>query len=226
MLKLLYQTNTVRNITGKIVTRNAWQYAGEMLMNSEEEIVCRECGRTGHKKFAMCSGCEDYFCYNGGCNWISKKKGLFICENCSPEESHAKFIIDPPGRSLRIERLEEKISIGESETLATEILKSRGYVEKYRLDKIKYGKNCGLYFLRGSEAKISKIGVWSGLHETDRGIGIYSPEEDVIKVYGENFTAESSGKYNTFYHYKDFNLIFKLAKTGEARKVVTEIILI
>ncbi|MEQ8170724.1 MAG: hypothetical protein ABRQ38_17690 [Candidatus Eremiobacterota bacterium] len=195
-------------------------------MNLEEEIICRECGRKCPEKFAMCSGCEDYFCYKDGCNWISKKKGLFICENCSPEESHAKFIIDPSLRNLRIERQEEIIAIGDYEARAIEILKSRGYVEKYRLDKIKYGKNCGLYFLSDSEAKISGIGVWSGLHETDRGIGIYSPEEDVIKVYGENFTAESSGKYTTFYHYKDFNLIFKLAKTGEARKVVTEIILI
>ncbi|MEQ8222851.1 MAG: hypothetical protein ABRQ37_11150 [Candidatus Eremiobacterota bacterium] len=195
-------------------------------MNSEEEIVCRECGRTGHKKFAMCSGCEDYFCYKDGCNWISKKKGLFICENCSPEESHAKFIIDPSLRNLRIERLEEIIAIGDNETHASDILKSRGYIEKYRLDKIKYGKNCGLYFLRDSGAKISRIGIWSGLHETDRGIGIYSPLEDVINTYGENFTTESSGKYITFYHYKDSNLIFKLTKTGETRQVVTEIILI
>lgn len=197
-------------------------------MNSEEEIVCKECGRRGHKKFAMCSSCEDYFCYRHGCMWMSKKKGLFICETCSPEKSHAKFIIDPFTGSLRIERLEEIIAIGDKESQATDILKSRGYIERYRLALenkrlIKYGKDCGIYF--DSEAEISRIGVWSGLHETAQGIGLYSPKEDIIKIYGENFAIEPSGKYITFYHYKDINLVLKLTKVAENRHVVTEIIL-
>ncbi|HPZ07204.1 MAG TPA: hypothetical protein PL110_03765 [Candidatus Eremiobacteraeota bacterium] len=189
-----------------------------------EEIICKECGKK-EKHIALCSGCEDYFCYKSGCNWITKKKGLFICETCYPVESHSKFIMAPP--ALRIERLEKIILIGEELEKALNLLKNEGYTEKYRLEEekiIKYGKNCGIYLLFSNENRISAIGIWHGCHETDKGIGLGSSKEEMIKVYGNNFTSQSEGIAITCYNYS--NLRFKLIRVGQEREVITEIIII
>jgi hypothetical protein len=193
---------------------------------------CKECGKEGNEKqIYMCSGCEELFCYNTGCDWLTHKKGLYICEACSPSESYAKFIIDSHNKKLRIERLEKSIEIGINYNQAIAILESEGFKPKYKIETgekriIKYGHDCGLYFIFDNNGLIINTGIWSGLHETDKGIGIGSPREDILKTYGENFSILSSGKYNETYYYEKDNLSFILAKTGNKREVVTGIILL
>lgn len=195
-------------------------------------MKCKECGKEGSKKdIHICSGCEDPFCYNSGCKWITRKKGLYICETCSPEERYAKFIIDGQNKKLRIERLEKFIEIGSPCSQAVTVLKSEGFEIKYKIDTdekkiIKYGHNCGLYFIFDNNNVIVNVGIWSGLHETDKGIGIGSSREELLKTYGEDYSILSSKKYNEVYYYEKYNLSFVLTKTGINREVVTGMILL
>jgi len=191
-------------------------------------MKCSECGKKieEEQRMKMCSGCEDFFCYNTGCMWLTERDGLYICEECLPEETCAAFIIKPSEKRIVVNET-KSLSPGQSVREAIEILKEEGYIHKYQIDRgekslIKFGKDCGLYFLSDSEGiKVNGIGIWSGAHKTDEGIAIYSSKEEVREVYGEAFEFEELDDYNSKCVYK--NITFFSTRVGPKREIVMEI---
>ena len=198
--------------------------------NMKEILECDECERKASKgEIGFCAGCENIYCVKGGCEWMRDEDGLFICEACYPEKCRAGFFVDDAGRRLKVEPLEKYIFPGQDLDDAVKILRSAGYEEKYRLEGnkkiVKYGKDCGLYLLFNEEGRVTRIGMWEGLHKTKRGIALYASKEEVIEVYGDNFGVEEISGYISYYSFPDDNVIFMFTRVGMKRIVVTEIIL-
>ena len=193
-----------------------------------DKLECKECGREGIKKgvdIEFCCDCEDFFCYNTGCNWLNSRDGLYICEECLPEETEAEFEIDCSLKKIKIN--EEKFLFpGQVFSKSADILNKEGFKEKYILDRgdekiIKYGKDCGLGF-EVRENKIKTINIWSGSHRTTKGISIYSSKEEVKENYGNDFKAEVIDDYNSTYEYP--NIKFFFTRVGPKREIVMKIL--
>lgn len=202
-------------------------------MEKTKEIYkCDECGKSGkwEEEIGLCSGCENVYCLNGGCNWLREEDNFSVCEACYPEQCRAKFIIESSLERVKLEPMEKYIYTGQNINDAVSVLEKEGYTPKYRLDNdgkriIKYPKGCGIYLLFGDEYRVKGIGIWDGLHRTDNNIGLFATEEDVVAAYGDGFTVEKISGYISYYHYSEHNLKFMLTRVGKDRVVVTEIIL-
>lgn len=77
--------------------------------------------------------------------------------------------------------MEKYVSLGQNIDEAVEALEKGGYEPKYRLDNdekriVKYGKDCGIYLLFDEGYRVSRIGIWDGLHRSDKNIGL-------LKIY-------------------------------------------
>lgn len=202
-------------------------------MKDKKQIYeCDECGRKGkwEEEVELCSGCENIYCINGGCGWNREEDSLFICEACYPVDCKAKFIVENSQERIKLDPSEKYVFIGQDIDEAVEVLEKEGYVPKYRIDDkdrkiVKYGKDCGIYFLFDDNGKVNSIGIWDGLHRTDKNIGLFATREDVVSVYGDDFIVDEVSGYISYYHYEKKNLKFMITRVGQKRFVVTEIIL-
>jgi len=114
----------------------------------EGKYECKECGRAGNEDgFAFCGGCEEFYCYKvrEGCNWINKEdEDLYICEACLPRDCEAGFTVESSQKRVLLESPGKFIWAGQAVNESIEVLKSEGYVPRYRLDReenkiVKYG---------------------------------------------------------------------------------------